>query len=63
MKRNFKIFRNQLHSIVVFEAKTKRAKKWLETNLDTQPWQWFGPCVYVDPSYANEIIEAIENEF
>lgn len=63
MNRNFRIFYNSFAGITVFEARTKKAMKWLEKNLDTRPWQWFGNNVYVNTHYAGDIIEAIENEF
>ena len=61
MKRNFNISFNG--SIVTIQPKTKKATNWIDSNLQLESWQKFGPAVVIDSRFAEDIIEAIENEF
>jgi hypothetical protein len=61
MKRNFNICFNG--SIVTIQPKTKKASKWIDDNLQLESWQIFGPAIAIDSRFAEDIINAIENEF
>lgn len=61
MKRNFII--NQSGSITTITARTKKAAKWLSENVHFETWQVCGPAICIDSRMAEDIIEAIENQF
>lgn len=61
MKRNFAFSKSG--SLFGITCKTKRALKWVNENVSTESWQWYGPLVFVDIRYADDIVNAIEQEF
>lgn len=61
MKRNFII--NNSGSITTITARTKKAAKWINDNVYFESWQVSGRSIHIDSRMAEEIIEAIGNEF
>jgi hypothetical protein len=35
------------------------AIKWLDANVVSEPWQWLGGALGVDPRYARDLTDAI----
>lgn len=49
-------------SIVLFEPLTRTAREWLEDNVD-EPWQWLGNALAVDHRAAQDLYDAIVEDF
>ena len=47
--------RNQIQSVFGITPITKRAKKWIKTNVSTEPWQWLGPTLVVEHRYIADL--------
>ncbi len=39
-------------TVFLFCPLTERAKNWLEENVETEPWQWFGTVLVVEHRFA-----------
>jgi hypothetical protein len=39
-------------SVFVFCPLTERAKDWIEDNVESESWQWFGNALVVEHPYA-----------
>ena len=39
-------------TVFLFCPLTERAKNWLEENVETEPWQWFGNTLVVEHRFA-----------
>ncbi len=39
-------------SIITIDPVTPAGKVWLEQNVESEGWQWFGPMLCVEPRYA-----------
>lgn len=37
------------------------AQKFLEDEVNPEPWQWFGPGLCVEPRYMNEFVENLRS--
>lgn len=61
MKRNFHF--TQSGNLYGITCKTKRARKWVKDNLQTEGWQWLGNTLWIDIRFAEDIVNAISNEF
>jgi hypothetical protein len=47
-------------SIVQFRLHSKAAQEWVEENVQTDDWQWFGRnCFNVDHRYAGHLAEGM----
>ena len=44
-------------SVVLLIPETPAGREWLDANLDTEPWQWLGGALGVDPRVAWELAE------
>lgn len=50
--------------IIIFTPDTKRAADWLNSNVQSESWQWLGNALCVEHRYADGLIELIkENGF
>jgi hypothetical protein len=61
MKRNFAF--TQSGNLYGITCKTKKAKKWVKENCQTDGWQWLGNTLWIDIRMAETIKEAIQSEF
>lgn len=61
MKRNF--YFTQSGNLYGITCKTKRALKWVKKNLQADSWQWMGLTLWIDIRMAEDIVNAISNEF
>jgi len=39
-------------TVFVFCPLTERARAWIDENVQTEPWQWFGNALVVEHRYA-----------
>jgi hypothetical protein len=46
-------------SIIAIVPLTKAAIKWIDENVVSEPWQWLGGALCVDPRYARDLTDAI----
>lgn len=42
-----------------FEPQTQAAKDWIEQNVQTESWQWFGGSLVVEHRYAAQLAEGM----
>jgi hypothetical protein len=49
-------------TVFIFCVLTARAKGWLEQNVDTEPWQWFGNALIVEHRYACALAKGMKDE-
>lgn len=42
---------------------TAKARKWIDKNLETEPYQWFGLTLCIDRRYFEDIYDGIEEAF
>lgn len=61
MKRNFHF--TQSGNIFGITPLTKRARRWINDNLQADSWQWCGNTLWIDIRMAEDIVNAIEMEF
>lgn len=47
-------------SIVQIQPLTKGAFVWVESQLETEPWQWLGPTLNIDRRFAGDIIRGMK---
>lgn len=52
-------FRVDYVGIAEITAFSKKALSWLRRNAITEPWQWRGPSLALEPSYAEPIVHAM----
>jgi hypothetical protein len=46
-------------SVVVLTALTDAGRKWIDSNLLVESWQWIGCSLAVDPCYTLDLIDAM----
>jgi hypothetical protein len=46
-------------SIIAIVPLTTAATQWLDANVVSEPWQWQGGALCVDPRYARDLTDAI----
>jgi hypothetical protein len=46
-------------SIVSILPVSAAAREWLDANIMSEPWQWLGGAIAVDPRCARDIIAAL----
>jgi hypothetical protein len=46
-------------TVVLFVPLDAAAREWLESNVHSEPWQWFGGALAVDRRYAGALADAI----
>lgn len=47
-------------TIALLTPQTDAGREWIETRLDTEPWQWLGRSLTIESRYAIEIMEGME---
>jgi hypothetical protein len=48
-------------SVVLIRPLTPEGRDWIETNVETEGWQWFGGAVAAEPRYIeNVVLGAVE---
>lgn len=48
-------------SVVGFTPISLAASSWIDENVQTEDWQWMGPCLYVDRRPAADLLDAMLN--
>jgi hypothetical protein len=51
-----------LGTIWTLRPENEVARTWIDDNVSTEPWQWFGTALAVDPHYVEHLVLGIENE-
>ena len=46
-------------SVIAIMPLTTAAIEWIDGNVVSEPWQWHGGALCVDPRYARDLIDAI----
>ena len=49
-------------SIVTFSPLNDSAKDWIKENVKTEPWQFLGKKLAVEPRYVQNLIDGMEND-
>jgi virulence-associated protein VagC len=49
-------------TVVVITPVSRRAKAWIENNLQAESWQWIGDAMVVERRYAAELGDAMRGE-
>lgn len=49
-------------SMVGFRPMSERAEAWIDDNLQSMPWQWLGPVLWVDHRIAHTLAAALAAE-
>jgi hypothetical protein len=49
-------------TITAITPMTKRARDWIGENVDHEDWQIMGGSLMIEPRYADEILDAMEDE-
>lgn len=49
-------------TVFVFCPLTSAAKQWVEENVQSEPWQWFGNAVVVETRYAWGLAQGMKDE-
>ena len=44
-------------AVMLVQPLTERARQWIQDNTSTEPWQWLGRNLGVEPRYALAIAE------
>lgn len=60
VERDFKVEDNG--TIVLVIPQSDAAKQWVEANVHSEPWQWYGPALAVEPRMVEEIMEGALND-
>ncbi len=47
-------------TIVLVRPLTTEARAWIDENVQTEPWQWFGGGLAVEPRYAHDLVEGMQ---
>jgi hypothetical protein len=48
-------------SVFVFNPLTARAKEWIEENVQSEDWQWFGTTLVVEHRYAWGLAQGMQD--
>ena len=46
-------------SVIAIVPLTPAAIEWIDDNVVSEPWQWLGGALCVDPRYARDLADAI----
>ena len=49
-------------TVATLQPLTGAARQWVEANVITEPWQWLGGRLCIDPAYANDIAAGAVND-
>lgn len=49
-------------SIITFAPMTEAAREWFFSNVQAEPWQWFGGQLCVEPRYASDLIDGLKGD-
>ena len=53
-------FRLTYHgTITTITPLTDACRKWLEANVEIEPWQHFGPSIAIEPRYVEQLAQAM----
>ena len=47
-------------SIVLLTPMNARTRKWVDDHVATEPWQWMGASLTVDPRYVLSLLDRME---
>jgi hypothetical protein len=48
-------------SVFIFNPLTERAQQWINENVQSEDWQWFGTSLVVDHRYAWGLAEGMQD--
>lgn len=49
-------------TVVLFRPMTKRARAWVDGNVQAEPWQWFGDALVVEHRYAADLAQGMRDD-
>lgn len=49
-------------SVIGLLPQSPAAQDWIDSNLETEGWQWLGPTLWVDHRMAGNIIDGMIND-
>jgi hypothetical protein len=49
-------------SIFTFEPLTLAGQEWFKANVYSEPWQWLGTQLCVEPRYASDLIDGLTGD-
>jgi hypothetical protein len=44
-------------SLYLLRPLTAEGKAWINEHTETEPWQWFGSALAVEPRYIRELVD------
>lgn len=47
-------------SVVLFGPNTQEGREWMNSELQSEPWQWLGGSLVVDARFAQGLIDEAE---
>ena len=53
---------NDQGSVVLLQPITEAASDWIDENIESESWQWFGGALAVEHRYADAIIEGMQSD-
>ena len=53
---------NDQGSVVLLQPITEAASDWIDENIESEGWQWFGGALAVEHRYADAIIEGMQSD-
>lgn len=49
-------------SLITFTMQNESARAWINANVESEPYQWFGDALCVEPRYAADVVNAMISE-
>lgn len=49
-------------TIALIRPLTDSGRTWVEENIPTEDWQWFGGAIVAEPRYVPDVIEGMEGD-
>jgi hypothetical protein len=49
-------------TVFLFNPLTARAKEWIDNNVQSEPWQWFGTTLVVEHRFAWALAQGMKDE-
>ena len=49
-------------NIFLVQPVTQEAKDWIEKNVQTEDWQWFGTALCVDQHYIESLLRGMQDD-
>ncbi len=51
---------NDQGTVVTFTPEGDMEYEWLTLNVESEPWQWLGKTLVVDPRFASDLLDGVQ---